>query len=795
LSEAGEGHRPPAEGVDSPATGEEHLTTPHVEESAFDERAVELGRHKYEHLLDGPLSDTPPDPDMPQGVWDEIKRRGKPQPSKELSDDDETPATPAKPGFLSRFSRKKDDGEHGTPEQKARQEIENLSGRRGFGRELTPDEEAIIEAKYLDQDNLNRIDQETIALYNNFENLTKSSKLKTISRNIAWGAIRIGTSAAIGTGIRTGLQGLASYFHVGTFGAGAITGSLVGLGYGYFRGIRTGERQVYGATGFLGEYDKIIKQKGQSSPLEYRQQGLAFLKEVLENPINFKGDHNELMQVLSRYRQDTTSLLLEQHRDNISEHTADTPASQLIRIGEKQMAVDEEVVGTFLQTITDQEPKGQQLLDGYRNDPTVKATTREARNKAMLRGLLIGGGVGLASDIVGPLLHSAAQHKAQAAQEIAEKKAANAYQEAYRGTMGDQSQYHPGEFNYLEENPLEHVQPGQFEHVIGLDTAHATQYGNALSHALRENYITTHHFTLPDGMTDQQINDLVHASNFAHSNPGFSADVGMAGGPEYYHFDDQNLKEYVERAYELMQNGNKQGLNDLVSYAERTLHENAYKAGLDAFNEATNKAAEIKIPSVGIGADEVALHGAAIGGITGATSEYFVKHHDVKVPGEQAQQEPKPVAEPTQPPITPLATRPAGGPTDTPEPVTETVVETSPEAQETKWEDLANDIVTFNQKANETLSRAASKSELEELDKKDLAGLLIFLADNQAFNVLFTKGKDVFKNWSYVKDAHTLSVSKSNQGEGSLINLFSPEALQDIKIKISKKPPRGGQRT
>lgn len=804
MSEPGEGTRPPIETEETLVTDEAPPVTLSAEDTARERRLV-LWQHEFEHLLpDDDPNSPPPHPDMTPEDWTEIKRRGNPSPLEEHSDDTgaTAEAAPAKPRLWSRIRQhlsKRDNEEHGTPEQRARQEIEYLSGKRGFGRELTPDEQAIIEAKYLDQENLNRIDQETTVLYKKFDNLTKPSKLKTIIRNIA-------ISTAAGTVIRTGLH-LAGM----GFGAGAVTGSLVGLGYGYFiRGINTGERQVYGAAGYLGEYEKIVKQEGQSSPLEYRQQGLAFLREVLSNPKNFRGNHNELLQVLGRYRHDATALLQEQHRDNISERTEDTPARQLIRIGDKQMAVDDETIGIFLQTITSQESKGKQLVDGYRHDPTVLATIGDARKKAALRGLIVGGVVGAASDLVGLWMHSLAQHKAQAAQEIAENKAAGAYQEAYKGAMGDQSQYHPGEFNYLEENPLEHVQPGQFEHAIGLDTAQATQYGNALSHALRENYITTHHFTLPDGMTPQQMNDLVHASNFAHSNPALNADVAHG---EYYHFDDQTLREYVNRAYELMKVDDQPGLIDLISGAEETIHHEAVQAGLDAAN-ATNagvETAKTAVEKAGqMGWGEAALHGAAIGGITGAAMEaskqpeFSVEHHPVTTPDKQAQQETKTktgTSDNLDLSKEAISSEPdparqhdrievkvdEENPPPTPEPTTEP----SSEAAEINWGEVSDE--ELEAKANSALTPLGEKkfSDLTETEQKTILELLDHLGKKtKIFNISIVAGSDTTPRGyaGYLSDEHKLILGRPGN---RLSSLSLDAAPVNINFKLNKQ--RGGR--
>ena len=171
-----------------------------------------------------------------------------------------------------------------------------------------------------------------------------------------------------------------------------------------------------------------------------------------------------------------------------------------------------------------------------------------------------------------------------------------------------------------------------------------------------------------------------------------------------------------------------------------------------------------------------------------ARPEYSVKHHPVKVPGEQAQQEPSQPA--STPPATPPESGPEGARPPSPEPATEPGDEPPPEAGIIDLASIESDEELTNI-ANEILvpltkKELSSLSDVERTNFDNLMALLTGKVKDKKDNISLSFGQEPEKPFlGYDKNAKHLVVGTPGNITSKTVGI--PSAMEGIKIKISKK--------
>ena len=501
-------------------------------------------------------------------------------------------------------------------EQQAAQEIKRIE--KDIRRDMSDDEKQVIFAKYFGE-RVSAIDRKTNELYNGYEHITKSTKLKRFLSGLGQA---VGTGLA-GWGLRSGLKAVLPKVLPGFAPfVGTITGGVLGGVLGGWRGRKAEQARQFGI-GWQQEYERI-KNPTAEDP-ETKKKALAFLETVLSSG-EFKGNHGELLGLLAFYRKEATGLI-RQEQENAP--AGEDRVTRILSLGRERIEVDDNVVLGFLSNLGGQYGQlASQLIEGYKKDPAVKTAIRNATIKGVFKGAAIGAGLGLVSDII--------------ASHFAHIRAEHAGRQAHEQFMGQHAgRAHEYNLQNWDAPPTAHdviATPDLATHNLNIPT----DYGNALAHAMRVG-VEQGKLQLPKQLAeslspDQQtalINRIIHSFNFAQPLPEH-ANVPIG---QYYNFnedgvgwlfnnalrgvDPNNLAVMPDNFYKLVT-----GADDLLTKTfQPMLEQAATQTGIRA---AAQAAAERGL--------ETAAHGFAIGaGTVLATDKMSKRKSEQIATGETSQ--------------------------------------------------------------------------------------------------------------------------------------------------------------
>ncbi len=457
--------------------------------------------------------------------------------------------------------------------QQARQEIEKIKGI--IKRDLTEEEKQVVYARFIGQ-SMSQIDQKTNQLLEQYSQLTKQSKFK----KIMLGALRMTGIMAAGMGARYLLNLIPGFNFAGT-----VVGGVFGAAIGGFSARKREMASSYGAKAIFDEYQAIKAPNTPEAAASARKDALAFLQRALESK-TFKGDLSGLLQLLALYRKDAVEAIAKENPDQVEKIAEGESAPREMKFGEARVKIDEAVISAFLSEVVGRQTTADELVRGFINNPNTLKRIRGATVKGAIKGAVIGAGLGLLGDVISNWVTHVQTERGAAAYD-------QSYQDRLAQTTGQNWNYQ-NEFNVLN------VQPSGAELAHGM--TQSTDYGNALSHALDQAY-RSGQLHLPNGMSQEQFQELVHAANFANPLPDhLNVPVGTALQNNVFHFNQTSLNEFVGRAFD-QGNLNYAAIQD----ADRII------LGINQAlaSEATNFAAQAAASAGHATAPEAAMHGIA----------------------------------------------------------------------------------------------------------------------------------------------------------------------------------------
>jgi len=436
--------------------------------------------------------------------------------------------------------------------QKADQKIARIE--RDTGEKLTEDEKRIIYAKYFGE-NVSAIDKKTIELYDRYGHITKSTKLK---RFLA-GAAKVTGISLLGAGLRASARVISPGFGF----AGTVVGGVLGGIFGGIRGGQAEKQKVFGLNAWKAEYERIknFPWKTDEEKKQARQNALAFLNEVLEKG-KFRGNHKELLNMLAFYRREAAQGILDQFQElRREQYTGEAELREMIIANTKIKDLDNRVVEVFFKNLTKDQAIAQRLIEGYQKN--VNPEIRGAILKGALKGALIGGGIGLVSDLIG--IYSAHARKAEAVYDYMYRHAGPGHE---LHIIVDSSVANPPDIT----PPAELVKYAKLVKHID-NPPHVTSYGNALSRAIEMGLEQGKlHFPpylkIPPGQEHEAIQSFARKFNFA---PPLNEHAHVLRG-ETFDFNIDGLQRLIENALQ----GSADRYVDLIHLADKIYNADSF---------------------------------------------------------------------------------------------------------------------------------------------------------------------------------------------------------------------------
>jgi len=361
---------------------------------------------------------------------------------------------------LSDFDRRDQDMDEDTVAQRKQiKEIEKIAGR-----ELTAEErQLIINTRLGDLTGIDKATNNLLERYSKKLNETaKSAKFKKYG-------LKIGTflaSATASTLLRTALHSVGGIVGIG---AGTITGAVVG---GTLGGIQASSAELskqYSADSLVSEYQRIKDDETNETRVA---DAITFLHKAIETQ-TFRGNAGDLLKLVVFYRRELGA--------NVAEEDMQDTLDRL----------EYGANGSENPRNIPEAAHRYELLDEFRT--SVRGACKKEGLKGMWRGAVIGGGIGLVSDIVS---HFVEVHR------FAEAK--DAYIKAH---YGYNNEFHPHYDPSVASAPDIPVD----SHFQGLNggtglNLEATPYGNTLAKAM-EDGIRTGELHVPDNYITKMIED------------------------------------------------------------------------------------------------------------------------------------------------------------------------------------------------------------------------------------------------------------------------------------------------